>query len=179
MRTADPLLVLIATGLLGLSGCASNPHAVQLSARAVRGGWVTVEGNQPSGGNRRMMIAEGELIAVDASTIHVLTAGGLQSVRLEAGYRMRVVRYRSSSGSLAWWAVAGGVSTLSHGGFLVLTAPMWAIGGVIAATAERRAAIAHDPVSARSFARFPQGLPPGLDLKTLGTLLVVPRREVR
>jgi hypothetical protein len=176
MRTADPWLVLIAASLLGLSGCASNSHAVQVSARAARGGWITVEGNQPSNGNRRMMLAEGELIAVDESTIHVLTAGGLRSVRLEPGLRMRVVRYRSASSSLAWWAVAGGVSTLSHGGFLILTAPMWAIGGVIAATAESRAAIARDPVGARSFARFPQGLPPGLDPKTLGMLLVVPRR---
>jgi hypothetical protein len=185
MRAADRWLALIATSLLSLAGCAQNPvprelHVTAADAqRAVRGGWVTVEGNQTSGGNRRALIVEGELIAVDESTIHVLTATGLKSVRLDSGLRLRVVRYRSSSSSLAWWAVGGGLSTLSHGGFLILTAPMWAIGGVITATAEGRAAIAHDVVGARSFARFPQGLPPGLDPKMLGALPVGPRRPVR
>jgi hypothetical protein len=183
MRAADRWLVLIATSLLGLPGCAHNPvprelHVTAADAqRAVRGGWVMVEANQTSGGNRRALIVEGELIAVDESTIHVLTSTGLQSVRLEPRLLIRVVRFRSSSSSLAWWAVAGGLSTLSHGGFLILTAPMWAVGGVIAATAESRAAIAHDVAGARSFARFPQGLPPGLDPRALGTLPVAPRRE--
>ena len=182
MRTADPCLVLIAISLLGLFGHSSKPvpRQLQVSAaeaqRAVRGGWVTVEG-KPSGEKRRRLIVEGELIAVDESTIHVLTTAGLQSVRLEPGLQMRVVRYRSNSSSLAWWAVAGGVSTLSHGWFLIFTAPAWAIGGVIATIDEGRAAIVHDVVSARAFARFPQGLPPGLDPEALGTLPAVPRKK--
>ena len=183
MRVADVWLVLMATSVLALPGCAGNPVPRELpvsaaeAQRAVRGGWVTVEAKQTSGGHRRMLVAEGELIAVDESTIHVLTANGLQSVRVEPGLRVRVVRYRSSSRSLAWWAVAGGLSTLSHGWYLVMTAPMWAVGGVIAATVEGRAAIAHDVAGARSFARFPQGLPPGLDPRALGTLPDVRRRE--
>ena len=186
MRAADAFLVVITTSLLALSGCASAPvartpvprelHASAAEAQGgVRGGWVTVEGKTPDR-NRRMLI-EGELIAVDESTIHVLTTTGLQSVRLTRGLQIGVVRYRSSASSLAWWAVAGGVSTLSHGWYLIFTAPTWAIGGVIGTIAEGRAAIAHDVADARSFARFPQGLPPGLDPKALGTLPIAPRKE--
>jgi len=114
------------------------------------------------------------LIAIDQSAIHVLTAAGLQSVPRASVNRLTLVAYGTRAGALAGWAVGGGISTLSHGGFLLLTAPMWAIAGVVAVRTEARAGVLHDE-AARSFARFPQGLPAGFDPQSLGTLSAVVR----
>ena len=108
------------------------------------------------------------MIAIDENTFHVFTAAGLQSVPRASAHRITLVGYGTPAGALAGWAVAGGISTLSHGRFLLFTAPMWAIGGIVATHTEKGAGMVHDDDLARRFARFPQGLPPGLDAKTLG-----------
>ena len=115
-------------------------------------------------------VVEGELIAIDETAFHVLSRTGLQSVPRASGHRITLVGYGNRAGALVGWSVAGGISTLSHGGFLLFTAPMWAITGIVASHTEKRAGIWHDDELARRYARFPQGLPPGFDPKTLGTL---------
>lgn len=58
------------------------------------------------------------------------------------------------------WSIAGTVSTLSHGFFAIITAPIWAlVGSITSATAwSPRLGLASCEV-ARPYARFPQGLP--------------------
>jgi hypothetical protein len=160
-----------------LPGCAGNPAPREwrppaaAAQRSSRGSWIIIEAvTAPGAKSSRRPLAEGELIAIDETAFHVLTTAGLQSVPRASAHRITLVGYGTPAGALAGWAVAGGISTLSQGGFLLLTAPMWAIGGIVATQTEKHAGIWHDDALARRFARFPQGLPPGFDLKSLGAL---------
>jgi hypothetical protein len=51
---------------------------------------------------------------------------------------------------------------------------MWVISGFVVAHKERRAGVFHDDDTARLFARFPQGMPPGLDVEAFGPLVANP-----
>jgi hypothetical protein len=165
------LSLVILFGLLGattwLSGCARNTappgwHPPALVAlRSTHGGWIRVEGT---------VLTEGELIAVDQTAFHVLTQSGFQSVPRAAVRRITLTGYGNRARTLALWSVLGGASTLSHGFYLLFTAPTWTAGGIIASLKEKHASIWHDEDVAFRFARFPQGLPSGFDPKTLGAL---------
>lgn len=174
MRVGDPRLVVMAVAVTCLQGCAGNPapltwrQPAALVQRSPRGGWVRIDAMELSGPSKASRFVQGELIAIDQSAVHVLTVAGLQSVPRVSVRSVALVAYGTRAGALAAWAVGGGVSTLSHGGFLLFTAPMWAITGVIAVRTEGRAGVLRD--FANSFARFPQGLPAGFDPKSLGTL---------
>jgi hypothetical protein len=175
MRVGDPRLVLMAVAVTCLQGCAGNPaprtwrQPAALVQRSPRGAWVRLDAMELSGGpSKASRLVQGELIAIDQNAVHVLTVAGLQSVPRVSVRNVALVGYGTRAGALAAWAVGGGVSTLSHGGFLLFTAPMWAITGVIAVRTEGRAGVLRD--FANSFARFPQGLPAGFDPKSLGTL---------
>jgi hypothetical protein len=65
----------------------------------------------------------------------------------------------------------GTLSTISNGGFLIFTAPMWLIGGSLAVGGESRAPERKSPpltwVELAPFARFPQGIPDGIALTAL------------
>lgn len=179
MHAVDALialtLVLVVT-VTCLPGCAGNPAprewrpTAAVAQRSFRGGWITIEAVKAAGAKSRGPLAEGELIAIDKTAFHVLSTTGLQSVPRASVRRITLVGYGNRAGTLTGWAVAGGISTLSHGAFLLFTAPMWAIAGIAATHTEGHAGIVHDDELARRFARFPQGLPPGFDPKTLGAL---------
>ena len=115
-------------------------------------------------------LAEGELIAIDEGAFYVLSTAGLRTVSRASVRRITVVGYGNRAGTLTLWSIAGGASTLSHGEFLILTAPMWAVAGTVATRKEGHAGVWHDADVAQRFARFPQGLPPGFDPKMLGGL---------
>ena len=72
------------------------------------------------------------------------------------------------------WTLIGTLSTISNGGFLLFTAPAWQLGGWLATAAQsKRPILRSDQVpwlDLRLYARFPQGLPPELDLTSLGTV---------
>lgn len=184
MRAVEARVVLAIAAALGcVSGCAGNPvprewrPPAAVAQRSSRGGWITIEAVAASGvRSTGRPLAEGELIAIDEAAFHVLTTAGLQAVPRTIGHRITLVSYGTPGGTLALWAVAGGFSTLSHGRFLLLTAPMWAIAGIAATLTEKRAGMLHDDDLARRFARFPQGLPPGFDPKSLGALPAVAGR---
>jgi hypothetical protein len=60
------------------------------------------------------------------------------------------------------------VSTISNGYLLGITAPLWIITGIVASSNESRAPLRGVPplvwADLAAYARFPQGLPPGIDL---------------
>jgi hypothetical protein len=156
----------------GAAGCASNTappgwlrpaEDVQLEAR---GAWieVTVADAVGSEGVGRV---EGELIAAEADTVFVLTPEALEAVPFERIRHVRLTPWRIDQSGLGAWMVLGALSTLSHGALLAFSAPVWFLGG--------GAAVAHgsgagqirtddpSPLVLRRFARFPQGLLPGID----------------
>ena len=180
MRAIEAGFALMIVALAAcLTGCAGNPVPrdwrlpASAAQRSSHGGWIRIEAVDSPGTKRRTApLAKGELIAIDQTAFHVLTTSGLRSVPRASMHRFTVVGYGNQAGAFAGWSVAGGISTLSHGRFLVFTAPMWAVVGVIATRSEKHAGVWHDEAFARRFARFPQGLPPDLDPKALGVLPV-------
>jgi hypothetical protein len=163
-KKAFPALCVV---LLSVS-CASNPAPVGWrppaaeAQRSIRGGWILIERESDSD-------VTGELIAVDQTTLHVLTDSGLEAVPRSTVDEVRLVGYGSWE-HLPLWTTLGAVSTLSHGGYLVATLPLWIIGGWTATSDEVQAVLV-PPEDFASFARFPQGLPPGLDPASLGPLV--------
>ena len=83
----------------------------------------------------------------------------------------KLTAYAAQKDGLTAWMLLGTLSTISNGGFLIFTAPMWLIGGSLAVGGESRAPERQSPpltcVELAPFARFPQGLPEGIALTTL------------
>jgi len=129
------------------------------------GSWVRLEDRSKGAA----VAIEGELIAVDRDTIHVLSFARLMSVPRASVCCVTLTAFRMDYGTLAAWGVVGTVSTLSHGFGLILTAPIWAITATSAAAAASRAPRIQstDPEVLRRFARFPQGMPAVIDRATL------------
>jgi hypothetical protein len=183
MRAVDArVAIALAVAVACVPACAGNPAPrgwrppAADAQRSSHGSWIVIKAGAASdAGSAGRPLAEGELIAVDETAFHVLTRAGLRSVPRATGGRMVVVGYGAAVGKLDAWAVAGGISTLSHGGFLLFTAPMWTVGGIVATRKEKAAGMVRDVDLARRFARFPQGLPPGFDPQSLGTLPASPR----
>ncbi|MGD2135992.1 MAG: hypothetical protein PVF27_07530, partial [Gemmatimonadales bacterium] len=143
------------------------------------GAWIEVTYvATPSTG--RAQIA-GEFIAVHRDTVFVLPmTNALAEIPIEQIRRARLAHYASQWELLALWTVGGAVSTVSHGLLLILSAPTWIVVGSIASAVHSHAPI--ERINAgdwptwvlaarmapkwremRRFARFPQGLPEGVD----------------
>ena len=150
-----------------LAGCAGNPvpkgwrPPPVKAQRGTHGGWILIERT----GDWKVA---GELIAVNDRMLYVLTVSGFRSVPRPAVGKVRLVGYGTAEYLWLWTAV-GAVSTISHGRWFYLTLPIWVIGGPVANSREKKAAFV-PPDNFASFARFPQGLPPGFDPASLGPL---------
>ncbi len=106
----------------------------------------------------------GELIAADASALHVLDGGGLQAIAVGPIERVTVEVLPGHSVGITVSTVLGTLSTIGNGYFLVFTAPAWIISGLgsgsSAASRSSEQTVPTD-VSLPAYARFPQGVPPG------------------
>ena len=107
---------------------------------------------------------EGELLAVKADRLVLRVARRRVEVLHNEIDEVGVVLYPAGAGWLALWTVLGGASTVSHGLYLLITAPViWAGGGgATAATAGlfnklwvKRADVAR----LYQYARYPAGMP--------------------
>jgi hypothetical protein len=131
------------------------------------GAWIDVT---LGGGSSPDRVA-GELIAVSEDTIWILTEREGRAVATAAVVSGQLVAYDSQSGRVAAATFFGTLSTISNGAGLLLTAPMWIVGGSASASLQSRVPIYRLPVALWAriapFARFPQGMPPGLELEAL------------
>jgi hypothetical protein len=164
----------VAFGLaVGSAACVSNtapkgwlPKPIEAQSAAY-GGWIelTYQGEDEK---RR---SEGELIAVSADSVWLLNDSQGLVVATATIKRGKLTAYAAQKGDLTTWVVLGTLSTLSNGGFLLFTAPMWIIGGSITVGNETRAPERKSPPlgwgELAPFARFPQGLPEGIELSAL------------
>ena len=145
-------------------GFLATPDEAQTEAR---GAWIEL--HLGSGPQDRVA---GELIAVSEDSAWVLELSG-DAIRVaHAGVTDgHLVAYQSQYGRVGSLAMLGTLSTVSNGGFLLLTGPMWIIGGAVAAASQSRAPIRAIPPQAwtelAAFARFPQGIPQDLELDAL------------
>ena len=158
-----------AAGLLILWGCASTnaprdwlPGAAEMQSDAF-GAWITLSPKQHSRADRM----SGELIAVQPDSVFILVQDSLVAMPRAGIADATLAAYDNHWGSLWGWTALGAVSTLSHGIFLILSAPLWILVGSITA-----ASASHEPIrqypdrpweELKKFARFPQGLPVGID----------------
>lgn len=168
MRTRE--LVMLAALM---SACVENPDprhpTIEKMERQGYGSFITIttlSGQQVSG----------ELISVERSLIRVLRFGaGTGALTWVASTDVKaadVYEYEAEGGFGAW-GVLGTLTTITHGFFLFISAPVWIITSSVVAGAETRHVILSYPEVGWSeivkWARFPQGLPPGVDEEALTT----------
>lgn len=157
------LLALLIPGLACVhrapAGSVSHPDIARTEAW---GAWVELEGDPG--------VPRGELIAVHADSVFVLSDRGLVAVSIASIDRARAFAY--DYGHSTWTNVlfAGAVGTLSHGLLAVISMPIWfTVGfGLRAAAVVDSRIVDILPFETLSLlARFPRGLPPGLDRSRL------------
>lgn len=162
-------LVAVAVSCVGAhntapSGWLPKPAETQTSAY---GGWIDLSCKE-SVGPRRI---SGELISVSADSVWVLSDSGGVVIPTSAVRDGKLTAYAAQTGELKTWTLLGTLSTISNGALLVFTAPMWILGGSLTVGGEARSPERkHPPVGwseLAPYARFPQGMPEGLQLTAL------------
>jgi hypothetical protein len=156
MHIRDLALVVAATA----AACAINPDSRGRTLERVvadgRGGWIVVQ--LTSGAE-----ASGELIAADGDSIRVLTSVGLLVVPPREVVSARLWAWETELSGVIAWGTIGTVSTISHGFFLIFTAPIWVGATSLITALESRKPIVDYPEQGLSelarWARFPQGMP--------------------
>lgn len=110
----------------------------------------------------------GEFLAGTDDTVYVLTLGGeVRRLPIPSVVKARVAFYDAQGARYGAWTAVGAISTLSHGYYLLITAPLWVVTGTAATYGAYRGPVVdiHRPADwlvARKYARFPAGPPPGL-----------------
>lgn len=140
------------------------------------GGWIvlTLKSSNPDP-KAAAPLRDGELLAVAPDSVWLMTDNGAVGVARADVTHARLIGWYPETDNMVLWTAIGTVSTLSNGAFLLLTAPAWLIGGSLATGSQSRRPVVRtdkaDWSQLRLYARFPQGLPPGLDVTTLGKLV--------
>ena len=172
MRRLVSLLLVLAL-ISAPIGCATS-GALPVGGRQVQ---VTP---RPDTGSKKV---EGELIAVDEERIWVLGEEQVITIPVSTVQLVRLQRHSMNGKRVGQWSVLGALVT---GGALAIACgsvegsgcgkvflavgATWAIGGAIAASTIRSSSKIQLDVRTRSlqpYARFPQGLPEGVDLSKL------------
>jgi hypothetical protein len=158
------VLCLLASSLAW--GCARNTapsgwlSPAPQASREAYGGWAMVS---DSAGAQ----TSGELIAVTRDSVYLLSSVGLTVVSMRTVAKLNVTGYNAQPSAIALWGLAGTLGTISHGFLLIFSAPVWIITSSIAASAHSREpreiypGVGLDQL--RIYARFPQGIPAGVD----------------
>ena len=161
-----PIRDLVIAFVAAATACASNPdpraRSIEFVQRDGHGGWIIVE---IRGGAE----LSGELISVEPAGLQVLTLAprlGLAFVPKANIMSATLWPWETEHGSVLVWGGLGGLSTISHGAWLLLSFPIWVLTSTITASIESRASQLEYPGDGWDkfsiWARFPQGLPAGL-----------------
>ena len=130
------------------------------------GAWLVVEYASAEGN----AITEGEFIAKDLQTVYILNDTGLAKIPRTKITHVTLAVYKEQ-GLIRAWAIVGTLSSASHGFYAAISFPIWLVTGISNAAAESRSGIVKssyiDWAEFEKFARFPQGIPEGIDLDTL------------
>jgi hypothetical protein len=173
-RTGAAALLGVLVPALLAGSCATNPtppdrrRTPEAAVTSGYGGYVFVE-------LERGGAITGELIAATGDKLTILTdKNKLGTVDFSQVRELTVGVHDNHPDATAIWAALGTLSTLSHGFFLIFTAPVWIISGISATSSEsHRGLFICEPhreprassaclADARVYSRFPQGLPPGV-----------------
>lgn len=129
------------------------------------GGWIIINPGNPE---PRM----GELISHTDESVFIMTYSGLEEIEKSQIDSARLIMYNTQSLEYSVWTTLGSLSTLSNGFYLGLTLPLWLLTGIPVSTGEaRRQNYIDFPASGWAeigkFARFPQGMPAGINHSSL------------
>lgn len=162
------LSAVLITGCAGINAPRGAVPVVDSAPQDAFGGWAGVWETKDYAPT-----FEGELIALSADSIYVLKENTLEVRSIANVRRVRVVGYDPRAGDLQTWTLSGALSTLSHGGWAILSMPLWLATGLSTTRGAARASEINFPSRQQTwkdavpFARFPQGLPANLDRNQL------------
>jgi hypothetical protein len=155
---------------LGAVGCAHNTAppgwlpATEAARTLALGGWVTVKTGEQKQDRRTI---EGELIAVHPDTLFVLSGDTLVAVDRARTRSVQLTGYAIDLNGMRGWTALGFFGAVSNGWFFALTGPLWIVGGSTATATASHAPEVRYPREPWNrlilYARFPQGLPAGVD----------------
>ncbi len=137
------------------------------------GGWARVWTDTQKVSSKVIPAVQGELIAVHPDSIYLLSNDCiLAGVPVSSVKEVHLTAYNGEAApSLNAWYAIGAVLTPAHGWFLALELPAWFLVGGIATSAASNVPEFEWPDETwdviRRYARFPQGLPPGLNRSLL------------
>ena len=136
----------------------------------VYGAWIALRLND-SGDHH---FFGGEFICYEEKKIYLLNENGLSKIEIKNIKEAVIDLYQRETNTLALWTVGGILSTASHGFFLIVSAPIWLVSGIInSAIASHSGRFAQDDPDElwfeemKKYSRFPEGLPKDVDLNTL------------
>lgn len=163
MRRASQAMAALA--LLAAACTVANPaprswqRSIAQAQRSKYGAWTIVELH----GGKQL---DGELIAVEPERLLLGSRGRLVPVAIDAIAEVTLSAYTADASGLVAGTGLGVLSTISHGWFLIFSAPLWALigGGLSRSVSGEGFPTADDPeeiADLRKWARFPQGLPAG------------------
>ncbi|CAN5617999.1 hypothetical protein BH09MYX1_BH09MYX1_13880 [soil metagenome] len=176
-----PIVILFVAA--SLAGCA---HTAPLDRTKLAGGSdvetdiadVPVRGFETRVYTNDGETVDGELLDVSAKWVAIETEDGADlQIPVAQIARVRVTAYSNGvlTGALVAWSLMGTLSTLSHGYFLIFTAPVWVGAGVSSSITsavesdQSVIAVAGAQADLWQFARFPQGIPASFKLRQRGT----------
>lgn len=153
-------------------GCATSiapkgwlPDPSEAQSQAF-GAWMTVEYGSEAG----TKISDGELIAVQENNVYLLTKDGITFISTDKVQNAMFAIYKEEK-IVGTWGFLGTLSTISHGMYLILSAPTWIITGIASAVGESKSGLLKYSDSSweeiKKYARFPQGVPKGINLESL------------
>ncbi|MEL6616078.1 MAG: hypothetical protein AAFQ43_10090 [Bacteroidota bacterium] len=180
-RLWRPALLLFVVVASGCVSSRSSPRGVIPTDRGVavdvRGAWVQIE-------TRDGGVVQGELLAVEArGEVHLLTlTSQYQRIAVTSVASARLEAYRNNWSGPAAWGGVGTVSTITHGFILGLSAPIWGAASATASVAQSKTGFYRIPTQmtwdrASMYARFPAGMPAGVDPNRLLFLQTPPSVE--
>ena len=140
--------------------------------RVALGSWTRVESRPGGTSSRPSLVLDGELIAADGKSVVLAKGGDVTVVPATCVNRMTVAAFEPGVADTIALGSVGGLSTLSHGFFLVIGAPIWLVTTLGATWAQSGAGTLEKPRNPGAWARFPQGLPSGF-LEQAGRVTIV------
>ena len=170
-------IILFSVIYLLFSGCATvkTPSGFLPGVKEVEtstyGGWMVVIYTSAEESVTKTATG-GELIAIQNDSVFLLSPETLSIIPTDFIEQTILVFHKNKTEGFALWGGLGTLSTISHGWFLFLSAPLWIITGITATITEaKRPNTLEYPGSTwqemNKFARFPQGIPEGLNPKNL------------
>jgi hypothetical protein len=173
--TAERFLVVLLVSIL--SGCATTkaPNgwlpAVSDVQSDTYGGWLILSLQRQT----QAEVLDGEFIGIRSDSVFLLTDKSEgRVVAMSSIRRAEVQVHQKQTGRVVASTAVGILGTISHGLLLIVTAPVWLITGIIAASSASYLGEFEksDPDIAwwtkmSEHARFPQGVPYGVDIATL------------